>query len=207
MKNIAWVRILIVVLAGLACNTVFAQEEKDNCKRLAERKVRKMIKAGFEFSSEKHLIKRCTNMFEKEQAMGGEGQKPYVVIEVTSKHKDQEIAVDLMRFKLPVELASWISNEIRQMIESELVQSTTYWELGGHDYFLEVQQAIDEVAIATALNLTPVETIYEAKRQHNKNYEYRVGLIYDREKMMSLFIFEASQYEILDSIYWLNKSN
>ena len=187
---------------------VFGQvEEKENAQRQAERRVARMIKSGFQFKNAENLEARFANLIKKRQELNENGENRYLILEVTTKHKDEQIAEDLMKYKATVELASNITVEIQQMIESELVQSNRYWELGGHEYFLEVQQAIDEVALSTALNLAPLETIYEAKRQNNKNYEYSIGVIYDRQRMLDFFIFEASGYEILDSIYWLTKNN
>lgn len=198
---------LIMVVVLFSAMPVFGQEEKDNTQRQAEKRVARMVKSGYDFANRDNLEARFTNMLDKRQELNKNGENIYLILEVTTKNKDQQIAEDLMKYKMTVELASKITSEIQQMIESELVQSNRYWELGGHEYFLEVQQAIDEVSLSTALNLAPLESIYEAKRQNNKNYEFSIGHIYDRQRMLDLFIFAASDYEILDSIYWLTKND
>ncbi len=200
--------VLIMVLVLFSAVSVLGQgDENDNAQRQAERRVARMIKAGFEFRNTDDLKPRFASMLEKQLELNESGENKYLILEVTTKNKDEQITEDLMKYKMTTELASKITSEIQQMIESECVESNRYWELGGHEYFLEVQQAIDEVALSTALNLAPLESIYEAKRQNNHNYEFSIGNIYDRHRMLDLFIFAASDYEILDSIYWLTKDN
>lgn len=190
-----------VVVPGM----VLAQGESETAIKQAQKKLQKMRKLGYEFEKPDGLEDRMTSMFDKLQLLNARGEKKFILLELTSKNPDSEVAMDLMQYKLPVELAARITGDILQMIETEIIQSTEYWQLGGHDYFLEVQLAIDEVALATALNLKADETIYQASRQLNKNFEYSVGLLYDRDRMLDLFVFEAGNYEILDTIYWLTR--
>ena len=166
----------------------------------------RMLKAGYQFKDSVDLDDRFFRMLTNRQELNARGEAAYLVIEPSTRHKDEKIAEDLMTYRLTVALANRIKDEILQMIETELMQSNKYWDLGGHEYFLEVQQAIDEVSLATALDLAPMETIYEAKKPVNKNFEYKIGLMYDRRSMLDLFLFKASDYEILDSIYWLARS-
>ena len=203
--NYKGVIFLIVLFFGTSTWLAYGQND-DNSKRLAKRKVAKMIRSGYEFKNREGAEKRFENMYIKRNELNDKGEKMSLILEITTKHKDKQVAEDLMKYKVTVELAAKIKSEILQTIETELVQSNRYWELGGHEYFLEVQQAIDEVSLSTALNLVPTEVIYQASRQNNKNYEYAVGHIYGRQRMLDLFIFAAGDYEILDSIYWLHKS-
>ena len=198
--------ILFILLVGVAVpGMVLAQGESETAIKQAQKKLQKMRKLGYEFEKPDGLEDRMTSMFDKLQLLNARGEKKFILLELTSKNPDSEVAMDLMQYKLPVELAARITGDILQMIETEIIQSTEYWQLGGHDYFLEVQLAIDEVALATALNLKADETIYQASRQLNKNFEYSVGLLYDRDRMLDLFVFEAGNYEILDTIYWLTR--
>ena len=198
--------ILFILLVGVAVpGMVLAQGESETAIKQAQKKLQKMRKLGYEFEKPDGLEDRMTSMFDKLQLLNARGEKKFILLELTSKNPDAEVAMDLMQYKLPVELAARITGDILQMIETEIIQSTEYWQLGGHDYFLEVQLAIDEVALATALNLKADETIYQASRQLNKNFEYSVGLLYDRDRMLDLFVFEAGNYEILDTIYWLTR--
>ena len=197
-------KLFCLFLFSLATVSVLAQADQDNLMRV-EKRIQKMQKLGYEFTDQEGLFDRMVAMYEKRPLLNERGEKEYLIMELTSKNKDPEVAKDLMEFKLPVELAARITREILQMIETELVESNEYWELGGHDYFLEVQLAIDEVALATALNLKEEVVAYRALRQGNKNYEYAIGLVYNRQRMLDLFIFEADNYEILDSIYWLTR--
>ena len=196
--------IVLMSLSILLSVGAFGQKS-NSAEKQAKRRSAKMIKSGYEFDNKQGLEARLTDMFSKRQEVNEDLQNKYLVVELTTKHEDKQVAEDLMMYKLPVELAARITAEILEMIETELVQSNRYWELGGHDYFLEVQLAIDEVALATALNLAPVTKVYKASRKNNKNYEIAIGMIYDRVRMMDLFIFEAGDYEILDSIYWLHR--
>ena len=200
------IKSLLLVTMCLTSVVVFSQDGEDgNVERQSLRRIAKMEKVGFAFKNRKGLEGRFESMLAKRFELNDGGDNTYLILETTTKHKDQQIAEDLMKYKITVDLASKIKGEILQTIETELMQSNKYWELGGHSYFLEVQQAIDEVSLSTAVNLAPLDVVYEASRQSNKNYEYTVGHIYDRKRMLDLFIFAASDYEILDSIYWLTK--
>lgn len=181
-------------------------EDRENLQKQAERRFARMQKVGYQFADTTDIKARFVRMSISEQELNSRNEAAYLIIEPATRHKDEKIAVDLMTYRLTVDLAKRIKEEILQMIETELMQSNKYWDLGGHAYFLEVQQAIDEVSLATALDLAPMETVYKAKKEGNKNIEYKIGLMYDRRSMLDLFIFKASDYEILDSIYWLARS-
>ncbi|MDA1119844.1 MAG: hypothetical protein O2887_05015 [Bacteroidetes bacterium] len=199
---------LFVILLAFGQVSSYAQEmNKKKIKKIAERRVKKMTKAGYEFEelSSTSPAKSMERLLSCEMAKNEDGTSQNLVLELTVRHEDLEIARDLVYFKLPKELSSKISTEIEQIIESELIQSNRYWELGGHEYFLGVQQAIDEVALATALNLAPKETIYKSSRKTKKGYEVSIGLIYDQKQMFDLFNFQAGDYEILDSIFWMTR--
>ena len=200
---------LMLVICGtfLTLPLKAQEEEKENIQKQAERKVARMIKSGYQFKDPENLNARFNQMLISKQELNSEGDAAYLIIEPSTRHKDEKIAEDLMTYRLTVELANRIKHEILQMIETELMQSNKYWDLGGHEYFLEVQHAIDEVSLSTALDLAPMKTIYRAKKAGNKNYEYKIGLMYDRRSMLDLFIFKASDYEILDSIYWIARSD
>ncbi|MEQ9425813.1 MAG: hypothetical protein RJQ09_15415 [Cyclobacteriaceae bacterium] len=200
-------KLLFVLLIITGSLQGYSQED-DTPGKQAERKTRKMEKSGFVFeeldAAPEQLMEE---MFEMQREKDDEGKSKYLILEIATKNKDQEIAKDLMEFKLPVELASKISTEILQVIETELMNSHRYWELGGHQYFIEVKQTIEEVALETALHLVPEKTIYKATREINKGHEYAVGLVFDRQRMFDLFNFQAREHEILDSIYWLTRNN
>jgi len=199
--------LFVFLLAFSQLNSHAQEISKKDIKKIADRRVKKMTNAGFEFEemSSSSATKSIERLLRCEIAKNKDGTNQNLVLELTIRHKDLDIARDLVKYKLPVELASKISNEIDRIIESELIQSNRYWDLGGHEYFLEVQQAIEEVALATALNLAPRETIYKSSRKTNKGYEVGIGLVYDKRQMFDLFNFHAGDYEILDSIFWITK--